>query len=86
VHAATRGLADARIVRPGASPVLAVPAHAGELVFGFLLDGAGRLEREDAVPLGPADSFVIPPGEPWRMAEMSAEFRLLLITTADLPG
>jgi hypothetical protein len=30
------------------------------------------------------DSFVVPPGEPWRLAEASSDFRLLHVTTAAL--
>jgi quercetin dioxygenase-like cupin family protein len=78
---ATGGLAEARIVRPGASPVIAVPPHEGELVFGFVLEGSVRLDHGEGHPLGPADSFVIPPGEAWRMAEASDDLRLLHVTT-----
>jgi quercetin dioxygenase-like cupin family protein len=83
---ATGGLAEARTVRPGASPAIAVPPHTGELVFGFVLDGAARLEHGEACALGPADSFVIPPGEAWRLGEMSADFRLLHVATGPLPS
>jgi quercetin dioxygenase-like cupin family protein len=82
VRNATGGLAEARILRPGASPAVAVPPHDGELVFGFVLEGSARLDYGEAHPLGPTDSFAIPPGEPWRLAEASADFRLLHMTTA----
>jgi quercetin dioxygenase-like cupin family protein len=82
VRDATRGLADARRLRPGAPPVAAVPAHAGELMFGFVLEGSVRLDHGGSHPLGPADSFVIPPGEAWRLSEMSGDLRLLHVTTA----
>lgn len=85
VGAATGGLAEARILRPGGAPVVAVPPHDGELAFGFLLDGSARLEHGEGHRLGPADSFVIPPGEAWRLAEMSGDLRLLHVTTARLP-
>ena len=84
VGEATGGLAEARIVRRGVSPVIAVPPHDGELVFGFLLEGSARLEHGESHPLGPADSFVIPPGEAWRMTELSPDFRLLHLTTGSL--
>lgn len=84
IQAATAGLADARIVRPGASPAVAVPPHDGELVFGFVLEGSVRLDCGEAHALGPADSFAIPPGEPWRLTEMSDGFRLLHVTTASI--
>jgi len=78
---ATGGLAEARIVRPGASPAIVVPPHAGELVFGFILEGSARLDYEGTHALGPADAFVIPPGALWRLSDMSADFRLLHVTT-----
>jgi quercetin dioxygenase-like cupin family protein len=88
VRDATGGLAEARIVRPGASPVVAVPPHDGELVFGFVLEGSVRLDHGETRPLGPADSFVIPPGKAWRLAEASDDFRLLHVTTEKMgrPG
>jgi mannose-6-phosphate isomerase-like protein (cupin superfamily) len=79
---ATGGLAEARILRPGASPTIAVPPHNGELVFGFVLEGSARLDHGEACPLGPADSFVIPPREAWRLTEASDDLRLLHVTTA----
>lgn len=75
------GLADARIVRPGPSPIVMMPAHSGELVFGFVLEGAARLGFGNEHSLGPADSFVIPPGGDWHLSEMSSDFRLLHVTT-----
>ena len=83
VQVATGGLAEARIVRPGAPPVIAVPPHGGELVFGFVLEGSVRLEFGEGFSLAPADSFVIPPGEAWRMTEASDDLRLLHVTTAN---
>jgi quercetin dioxygenase-like cupin family protein len=84
VRGATGGLAEARTLRPGASPIIAVPPHDGELVFGFVLEGSVRLDHGEEYPLGPADSFVIPPGEAWRMSEASDDLRLLHVTTAGL--
>ncbi|MEA3042834.1 MAG: hypothetical protein QOH47_672 [Sphingomonadales bacterium] len=78
---ATGSLAEARILRPGPAPVIAMPPHDGELAFGFVLAGSARLDYGEAGQLGPADSFVIPPGEAWAMTEMSADFRLLQVTT-----
>ncbi len=78
---ATGGLAEARIVRPGAAAVITVPAHDGELVFGFVLDGAATLGCRGEHRLGPADAFTIPPGEGWRLTGASVEFRLLHLTT-----
>jgi len=78
---ASGGIAEARILRPGASPVVALPPHDGELVFGFVLEGSVRLEHGDGWPLGPADSFTVPPGEAWALSEASGDFRLLHVTT-----
>jgi quercetin dioxygenase-like cupin family protein len=75
---------DACTVRPGAGPVIAVPPHDGELVFGFVLEGSVRLDHRDGHRLGPADAFVIPPGEGWRMTDGSDDFRLLHVTTGRL--
>jgi quercetin dioxygenase-like cupin family protein len=81
VKDASGGLADARIVRRGTSPTLAVPPHEGELVFGFLMEGSGTLELGESHRLGPADSFVVPPGEPWRLTGLSPDLRFLHVTT-----
>jgi mannose-6-phosphate isomerase-like protein (cupin superfamily) len=81
--AATGGLAEARTIRP-LVPATEFAPHEGELVFGFVLDGSARLERDGSFPLGPTDSFVIPPGEGWRLTAMSPNFRLLHVTTGRL--
>src|SRR5262249_7760285 len=85
VREATAGLAEARIVRPGVSQAVAAPPHDGELVFGFVLEGSARLDHDDAHKLGPADAFVIPPGEGWGLAGMSADLRLLHVATGKIP-
>ena len=78
---ATRGLADAVVLRPAAGRTLVVPAHGGELLFGFVLDGGAVLRRAGAAyPLGPADAFVIPPGEAWSLEEASPDLALLRVT------
>jgi quercetin dioxygenase-like cupin family protein len=74
---ATRGLADVRVLRPGAARDLTVPAHGGELLFGFLLEGSAVLDRQGPHPLGPADAFVIPAGEAWSLSDCSEDLRLL---------
>lgn len=81
---AMRGRAEARLLRPGAASVIAVPPHDGELVFGFVLEGAARLGCEGDHALGPADAFVIPPGRAWQLTELSDDFRLLHVTTRAL--
>jgi len=84
VRDASGALVDACTLRPGARPVIAVPPHDGELVFGFVLEGSVRLDHKAVHALGPADAFVIPPGEAWRMTEPSDDFRLLHVTTSAL--
>lgn len=81
--AATGSLAEARTLRPVASATEFAP-HEGELVFGFVLDGSASLERGGSFQVGPADIFVIPPGEGWRLNGMSDDFSLLHVTTARL--
>lgn len=86
LRTASSGLIEARVLRPGAAPVIAVPPHAGELVFGFVVAGAARLECRGAHDLAPADAFVIPPAEPWRLTQPSEDFRLLHVATGKMPG
>jgi quercetin dioxygenase-like cupin family protein len=74
---ATRGLADARVIRPAGSRAFAAPAHDGEFFFGFLLEGSAVLESEGRHPLGPADAFVIPAGQAWGLSEASDDLALL---------
>jgi uncharacterized protein YjlB len=81
---ATGGIAEVRIVRRGEASRIAFAPHQGELVFGFVLAGAARLEHGAGFDLGPADAFVIPPGAGWGLSRMSDDFRLLQVTTARL--
>lgn len=82
---AVNGIADAHFIRSSAQDI-AVDAHDGELVFGFVMEGRGTLHFDGKHELGPADAFVIPPGEAWRLSGMSGDFRLLHVTTARLDG
>jgi quercetin dioxygenase-like cupin family protein len=84
IRQATGGLADVRTIRPGSGSTIGFAPHAGELVFGFVLEGAARLDVGGSHKLGPADSFVIPPNEPWGLGDCSADFRLLQVTTGPL--
>jgi mannose-6-phosphate isomerase-like protein (cupin superfamily) len=86
VAEASGGIAEARLVRAGALPLIEVPAHAGELVFGFVLEGKARLECQGTHPLGPTDAFVIPPGEGWSLRNASPDLRLLHVATGHMPG
>lgn len=81
---ATGGLADARVIRPASARGFTAPAHGGELLFGFLLQGSTVLEHAGAHPLGPADAFVIPADEAWGLADASDDLELLeVILPAD---
>jgi quercetin dioxygenase-like cupin family protein len=81
INEASAGLAEVRTIRP-AAPTIDFPPHDGELVFGFVLDGAGQLTFSGIHHLGPGDAFVSPPGEAWRLDNVSDDFRLLQVTTA----
>jgi mannose-6-phosphate isomerase-like protein (cupin superfamily) len=79
---ATNSLAEARVIRGGGASELAFPAHDGELVFGFVLQGTGSLERGgSAYVLATADAMVIPPAGAWALAHLSEDFQLLQVTT-----
>jgi quercetin dioxygenase-like cupin family protein len=83
---ATAGLAEVHLVRPSTSSKIAFAPHDGELVFGFLLQGSASLDYAGTHVLGPADSFVIPPGEAWALTDASDDLRLLRVTTQGLAG
>jgi quercetin dioxygenase-like cupin family protein len=79
--AATRGLADARIVRgAGDGDLGGAPAHDHELLFGFVLEGSVILDADEAHSLGPGDAFVIPPGQPWALRGPAPDFAWLRVT------
>ena len=84
VSEATDGLAEVRTIRPGGASAISISPHEGELVFGFVLDGSACLEHRGSIEIGPGDAFAIPPGEAWRLSEMSRDFRLLHVVTARL--
>jgi quercetin dioxygenase-like cupin family protein len=84
VKVATSGLAEVRTVRPRNGEAVFFGGHRGELVFGFVLDGSAMLEYRGLHEVGPADAFVIPPGQAWRLTHPSPDFRLLHVTTAKL--
>jgi glyoxylate utilization-related uncharacterized protein len=74
------------VVRPAASLNIAFAPLDGELVFGFVLEGSARLDYAGGHALGPADSFVIPPGEAWTLSDASEDMRILHVTTQALAG
>jgi quercetin dioxygenase-like cupin family protein len=77
---ATQGVASVQIL----SSPMDFPPHEGELVFGFVLEGQAELGFEGSHSLGPADAFVIPPGQPWQITAASPDLRLLHVTTSRL--
>jgi quercetin dioxygenase-like cupin family protein len=81
---ASGGIAQIRTIRPGPASSISFDPSGGELVFGFVLDGTARLDHGVAVELFPADAFVIPPSDAWTLSDMSADLRLLYVTTARL--
>ncbi len=75
--ATTRGLADLKVLRPAGGQRLAVPGHNRELLFGFLLEGSATLDCQGRRALGPADAFVIPPGEAFVLEDCAPDLALL---------
>jgi quercetin dioxygenase-like cupin family protein len=75
----TKGAVTARMLRP-ASARIAIPPCDGELVFGFVMAGGARLDCCGDHTIGPADAFVVPPGEAWSLDRMSPDFQLLHVT------
>lgn len=86
VSAATHGLAQAHILKPGDDDIMSFPHHDGELVFGFLLAGNVTLDCGESHRLGPADCFVVPPSMPWTLSDPSPDFRLLHVASAAISG
>lgn len=76
---ATRGLADVRVIRPASATALTFAPHAGELMFGFVLDGRANLHRSGEHALSTCDAFVIPAGEIWGLTDCSADLALLQV-------
>lgn len=83
VERATGGLANVRTIRSKGADLRFAP-HAGELVFGFVLNGNARLETGASDPLEGGDSFVVEPGRSWSIRDASEDFRLLHVTTSSL--
>lgn len=80
---ATGGLAEVRTIR-GFGDALAFSAHGGELVFGFVLEGSGRLDYRQGFDVAGGDCFVIPPRDAWALRPLSPDFRLLHVTSGEL--
>jgi len=84
ISEATGGLAEVRTIRPVESATMVFQPHEGELVFAFVLEGSATLEFCGSRTIGAEDSFVVPPGEPWGLSDVSSDFRLFHVTTARL--
>jgi len=80
IRRATRGLADAVVLRPSSGRRLDMPACGGELVFGFLLEGSAMLVSHGEHRLTASDAFAIPPDQAWSLDGVSADLELLLVT------
>lgn len=81
VQGASSGLAEVRTLRPRGGNTLSFGGRHGELIFGFVVDGSAMLDYRGLHEVGPADAFVIPPGQPWQLTHPSPDFRLLHVTT-----
>lgn len=86
VGRATGGVAEAQVIRAAGGRELQVPAHDGELLFGFLLEGSAVLDHAGSHPLGPTDAFVIPAGRPWSLRACSDDLALLQVTASAKAG
>ena len=79
--AASSGLADAFVLRPGGKRDLPLTSHDKELLFGFVMEGAATLAAAERVELGGGDAFVIPPGQGWGVENADPEFQLLIVNS-----
>ncbi len=79
---ATRGLADARVLKAVDAAGNARRTHDGELLFDFVLAGAATLACDGQASAGVAagDAFVIPAGAAFTLAGRSADLEILEIT------
>jgi mannose-6-phosphate isomerase-like protein (cupin superfamily) len=79
--AASAGLAEAFVLRPGAKRDLPVTSQDKELLFGFVMEGAATLAADKRCELGGGDAFVIPPGQAWGIESAEPELRLLVVSS-----
>ncbi|WP_102109953.1 cupin domain-containing protein [Oceaniglobus roseus] len=80
----TNNVANVQVVRKGQG-LPAAATHDADILFGFVMEGAMRLEGEgrDPVDLTPGDALAIPPGMVTTYAAPSEDFELLEVS---LPG
>jgi mannose-6-phosphate isomerase-like protein (cupin superfamily) len=81
LDAASSGLADAFVLRPAGERDLPIARNDGELLFGFVMEGAAILAAKDRCELGGGDAFVIAPGQDWGLEGVSPELRLLVVSS-----
>jgi hypothetical protein len=75
---ATAGLAGACVLRPVDAEARFAGRPAGELYWGCVLRGAVTLDGEHR--LGEADSFTVPAGRPFELADATADLEWLRVT------
>jgi len=81
IAAATKDLADARVLRVKSPCAAQSLRHQGEFRFLFVLQGSAALNSkgEAGSPLGAGDCCVIPPGEDYTLEDCSASLQLLQV-------
>ncbi|HEY0195843.1 MAG TPA: cupin domain-containing protein [Kofleriaceae bacterium] len=87
IHAATGGLASARVLRvrdPDSAARGPAYRHEADLLFHFVL--RGQLTLDTSHRLGPAAAFVVPAGQPFVWREATPELELLQISLPGEPG
>lgn len=85
IAAATDGLADMRILRPGTSDRLAADADNAEFHFLFVLNGTAQvgIGPDEAFEAVEGDAVTLAPSDAWSLSEASEDLRILEIR---LPG
>jgi quercetin dioxygenase-like cupin family protein len=86
IAAATGGLAEVLVVTPTTARATPRASHDAELRFTFLLAGSATLDADGhgAHPLTAADSFVVPAGLPYALAEVGGDTELLEVTVGSV--
>jgi mannose-6-phosphate isomerase-like protein (cupin superfamily) len=81
IAAASRGAAGARVARAVGATSTSLARHDGELLLMFVLVGGATVETDgQRIALMRADSIVVPPGQPFRLADCSPDLELLEVT------
>ena len=82
---ASNGAVGARVLRATHAATTPARTHDGELLLMFVLAGETslRVDADTVVALGPSDSVVVPPHEPYSLMEWSQDLEVLEVT---VPG